>query len=260
MIPNFRQHWPPRQPCAIVIRARRLWLTALACVSALALSACGGSGKHASTPAATTPAGVVVQVGDMSIARALYEHWMRIGAATVNPPTPGSPPPVPLVFEPPAFTACIAQSRARGHGANDTTAQLKSRCRQLYAGIQARVLNFLITGYWLRGEAAAEGISVAPTEVQRRFEQERRAGYPTAKSFRQFQEASRQTPADLMFAVRTQLLSTKLLERYDRIHGRSPSDSSGVEELNQGIRSRWTKVTDCLPGYVVRDCSRYRAP
>jgi hypothetical protein len=252
-----------------VVIVRRLLLMCLACVSALALSACGGSGGHAPTPARTAPTparvapptgDVVVQVGDMSIGRALYEHWMRIGAATVNPPPPGRPAPRPFVFEPPAFAACIAQSRAAGHGGRATTAQLRSSCRQIYAGIQARVLNFLITGYWLRGEAVAEGIAVSPAEVRRRFEQERRANYPTPESFHRFQEASRQTPADLMFAVATQLLSTKLLERYERAHGRSPSASSGIEELNRRIKSSWTKLTKCLPGYVVRDCSQYRQP
>jgi hypothetical protein len=270
MIPNFGRSGGARScsDLAPAIRARRVWLACLACVPALVLSACGGgSGGHArpaarvaptAAKAATPPGGVVVRVGDMGIGRALYEHWMRIGAATVNPPVPGRPAPGPLVYEPPAFAACIAQSRVAGGGAHATTAQLRSSCRQVYAGIQARVLNFLITGYWVRGEAAAEGISVSPAEVRQRFEQERRANYPTADSFRRFQETSRQTPADLMFAVVTQLLSTRMLERYERAHGRSPSASSGVEELNRRIRSGWTKMTDCLPGYVVRDCSKYR--
>lgn len=179
---------------------------------------------------------------------------MKVGAATVSAPTPGSPPTPIVEYEPPDYTTCIAHLRASAARPHSTTAELRATCEQTHASIQARILNFLITGYWLREQALAEGLSVSPAEVRRRFAEEKRASYPTASSFRRFQEASRQTSADLMFAVETQLLSRKLLEKFDR----GKAEQSKVDAFNQSIRRKWTPKTDCRPGYIVKDCKQYR--
>jgi hypothetical protein len=159
----------------------------------------------------------------------------------------------PVAYEPSDFTACVAHLLRTG-APRSSAAQLKVRCEQTYEGIRARILNFLITGYWLRGEAAAEGISVSQAEVQKQFEAVKRAQYPTAASFRRLLDASRQTVSDLMFAVQTQMLSTRLLEKFTKDYGKGRSEQATIAAFNRAIRSKWTARTDCRPGYVVKDC------
>jgi hypothetical protein len=184
---------------------------------------------------------------------------MEIGAATVEMPRPTGPVPKPLAYEPPKFTACVAHLGA-GAGAQTaaSAAQLRARCKKTYEGIEDRVLNFLITGYWLRGEAAEQHGAVPEAEVHKKFEEEKRRKYPTATSFRRLREASRQTVPDLEFAVETQLLSGKLLEKFTREHPHESSERATITAFNGSIRSKWTPKTDCRPGYVVPDCRQYR--
>lgn len=240
---------------------------ALPIVVGLLLAGCSGAtSKHATSMASPAPAqgpapsaAEVARVGTTSLTGATYNHWMAIGAATVEMPPPGAPVPAPLTYQPPAFTECVAQLRAKAPSRSNAP-QLKARCRRTYDGIRNRILKFLITGYWLRAEAAEEHASVTEAEVRRQFDDERRAGYPSAASFRRLQEASHQSVADLMFAVETQMLSAKLLEKFTEEHGHGSLEQTTISAFNRMIKAKWTTRTDCRPGYVVADCRQYRRP
>ena len=182
---------------------------------------------------------------------------MAIGAATVEMPKPTGPLPKVVEYVPPEFTACVAQLRANAPSST-SSASLRGECRRTYEGIQARVLSFLITGYWLRGEAAEQHASVSEAEVRKEFDEERRARYSTAASFRRLQEASRQTVSDLMFAVETRMLSAKLLENFMSTHGKGKSEQATIAAFNKSVRSTWAPKTNCQPGYVLPDCEQYK--
>ena len=91
-------------------------MAVLALLTGLLLAACGADArKHtwpvpgetdASGPSRATA--TVVQVGARPITGATYEHWLAVGAATVDMPKLGKPLPTPIAYEPPRFTACIA--------------------------------------------------------------------------------------------------------------------------------------------------------
>jgi hypothetical protein len=231
----------------------------------LTLTSCGTSERHPSRavaagqatrlPAATA---AIVRVGDATISPATYAHWMTIGEATVEEPKPTGPLPTLVAYQPPEFAACVAHLRAQAR-ASASVASLHAKCERTYEGIRARILGFLITGYWLRGEAAASHVSVSQAEVHRKFEEEREVNYPTAASFRRLQEASRQTVADLEFAVETQLLSTRLLGRFAVETGHNESEPATIAAFNRHIESTWVPRTDCAAGYVVKDCRQFRA-
>jgi hypothetical protein len=228
-------------------------------VLATALLVSGCSSQHAThvEKASSTPGGdVVIQVGPTPITLASYEHWMAIGDATVELPKPGGPLPQPLAYDPPDFTACV--DRARSRAPKTSLAALKARCQRTFDGIQARILGFLITGYWLRDQAAAEGVSVSQTEVERQLDEERRAHYPTAASFSRLLEASHQTVSDLAFAVETQILSAKLFKRFTAAHGQGTSEQAHIAAFNSQIKHEWTGRTNCRAGYVMADCVQYR--
>ena len=236
----------------------------MALLAGVILASCGSStNKRAARLATSAAAGpapasaVVAEVGTTPINGATYDHWMAIGAATVEMPKPSGPLPRPVAYEPPDFAACVAHLRTTAPRST-TTAQLTARCKKTYEGIQARILDFLITGYWLRGQAAEQHASVTEAEVRTNFEEERRRHYPTAAAFRRLQEASRQTVPDLMFAVETQMLSAKLLEKFTKEHSHEKSEQTTIAAFNKSISSTWIPKTDCQPGYVVKDCRQYK--
>jgi hypothetical protein len=234
----------------------------IAVILGVALGSCGGSSKHtantdtSASAALPASAAVVVAVGGTSITGAMYDHWMAIGAATVEMLKPRGPLPKPLIYDPPGFTACVAHLRKSAPKATPTS-PLRAECKATYEGVRARILNFLITGYWLRGEAAEQHVSITEAEVRKKFEEERRA-YPTAASFRRLQEASHQTVPDLMFAVETQMLSAKLLEKFTKSHTHATTQQATVGAFNKSIINTWTPKTSCQPGYVVKDCREYK--
>jgi hypothetical protein len=239
-------------------------LVVLVLCSAFALMSCGSSPHNTARVASSTsvtsprPSGsAVVQIGDAAISPAAYAHWMAIGAATVEMPKPTGPLPTVTEYTPPAFTACVARRRALVASANRIPA-LRSECRKIYEGIQARVLNFLVTGYWLRGEAAEMHASVSQAEVHRKFKEYRQEDFPTPAAFQRLEEASHQSVRDLEFAVETRMLSTRLLERFTRRVGNGKTEQATITAFNRYIASRWLPRTSCKPGYVVKDCKQYR--
>jgi hypothetical protein len=228
----------------------------------LMLSACGSS-RHASStasvpaPPSSVPSGaVVVQVGNTAITRAQYEHWMRIGDATVQKPLPGHPISKPIDYEPPDFTECIARLRANAL-VPETTSQLKAKCQQTFHSIQTRILRFLINGYWLREEASEDRIPLSSAELQKEFEQIKAHEFPTAAAFQRLLAASRQTVSDLMFAVETEMLSTRLQQKFSKPETKETPENS-VEALNKRLVAKWTPRTSCLPGYIILACRQYR--
>jgi hypothetical protein len=243
----------------------RLFVLLFGLALAATLGACGSaSSRHGTVPAqvANRAAGpvsagrVVVRVGSTRITGETYDHWLTIGEATVQMPRAGRPAPTPVAYVPPRFTACV--TRLRGASPSDGDAQLKDRCRRAYEAIQARILGFLITGDWLREEARERHVSVTPTAVQSRFEEERRSHYPKAVDFKRLQETTRQTVPDLEFAVKTEMLSGRLLDQFAKRTGREAASPKAVAAFNHAIVARWTPRTDCEAGYVVRDCRQYR--
>jgi hypothetical protein len=234
-------------------------------IVSLILASCGSgdprrSGADSALVTAAQPGGrVPVQIGLTSITKAVYEHWMRIGEATVRLPVPGQPPPRPIPYDPPKFASCVASLKNTVPRSRATTSQLKAKCARTYRGVQERILNFLITGYWLRGAAAGEPVSITEAEVHRKFEAERRADYPTRASFHRLEQASRQTIPDLEFAVETRMLSAKLLQHFIKTHGHE-SEEAAIAAFNKTIRDEWVPKTSCATGYVVPDCKQYHPP
>jgi hypothetical protein len=242
----------------------RLYLIGRVAVSALALTllSCGGgaSSKPETEHARKSPPSQsVVVVGGTSITRAAYEHWMRIGAATVTRPIANGPMPAPVTYKPPDFAACVAQAR-QGPLKSAPTPPLRAECKATYESIQRRVLSFLIIGYWLRAAAAEVHASVTPAEVRERFEEERKSHYPTTQALRRLEEVSRQTVPDLEFAVETQMLSARLLSLFAKEHRDQRNEQAAVPAFNKSIKSKWSARTRCLPGYVVPDCKQHHPP
>lgn len=240
------------------IRSLLSVLTALA-IGAV-LSSCGGAAEPAipaytstypTTPVA--PARVIAQVGHSPITGALYDHWLAISASGLESHTSGSVLVKPITFDPPRFLACIAHLKAKTPQAS--TAHLKATCRADYTKIKTLTLNLLLTGYWVREDAAARGIAVPESEVEARFEAEQKEQFPTPTAFHKFQEETLQGKPDLMFAIKSQLLTSLLFRQYAKEH-KGLSEKAAAAAYEKSLE-RWKAHTRCSAGYVIKYCREF---
>jgi parvulin-like peptidyl-prolyl isomerase len=100
------------------------------------------------------------------------------------------------------------------------------------------VMQALISDLWILGEAQERGIRVSDKQVARELQRERRAAFPSQRSFKRFLRQTGQTVADLEFKTRIDLLTGKLQAVID------PDE----------FASKWKARTLCAPGFGVQDC------
>jgi foldase protein PrsA len=175
-------------------------------VLAGALSACGGD---------SVPGNAVIRVGDSSIKKTTFTHWMNIAAISsqqaLNPNSSQKPQPP----QPPNFSACVAEKAktapkpAKGQP-TPTTAQFKAQCKQEYEGLRDQVLQFLVSSQWIINESADQGVKVTDAEVNKQFQQTKKQSFPKEKDFQKYLANSGMSVQDLLFRVRGNLLSDKL--------------------------------------------------
>jgi foldase protein PrsA len=189
---------------------RSLALCAFFVLPALLISACGGG----------VPGNSVVQVGDQTIKKSTFDHWMKIAAVSqqsqANPSQTGAPKVV--LPDPPNFTKCIANKKATapapGKGVPEPTqTQLKGQCQQEYNQLRDQVLQFLIRGNWIEQETTKQNVKVSNKEVQSQIDAAIKQAFPNPSQFQQFLVRSGLTQADVFYQQRNQLLQQKLTEK-----------------------------------------------
>ena len=178
-------------------------------VVAIALAACGGS---------SIPGNSVAKVGDTSITKDDFNHWLRIAAISsqgqTNPDI-ASGKAQAQIPDPPDFKQCIANKTktaptpAKGQPA-PTTAQFKQQCQTEYNGLRDQVLQFLISAQWIVGEADDQGVKVTDAEVNKQFDTTKKQSFPKEADFQTFLKSSGLALDDLKFRVKVQALSDKL--------------------------------------------------
>ncbi len=172
------------------------------------LAACGSSG---------IPGDAVVKVGDATIKKTTFTHWLQIAsissAGAADPAAAAAPKPkIPV---PPEYTACIADKKktapkpAKGQP-EQTNAQFKTQCKTEYEGLRDQVLQFLISSEWISGEASDQDVKVTDKEVKKQFDMTKKQSFPKQADFDKFLKSSGMTLNDLLFRVRLDTLSNKL--------------------------------------------------
>ena len=250
----------------------------------IAMAAAVLSGMPAVPAAAQQPSlpdGVVARVGQEQISERQFRHWLRIG-------TRGESTPV----DPPRFERCIAVKRERPSERPPSERELRSRCRDRYEAMRASTMLFLLHRVWVRQESAARGIAVAPEQVSRAFERQKREAFPTERAFREFLRSSGMTQADILQRIEFDMLQRRLIgavtanvpevtredvERYYARHRRRFSELSpasarrairvqltaarrqrATARFLDEFRSRYRAMTTCAKGYVIDACSNGR--
>lgn len=167
---------------------------------AIGLAACGGDSIRRGD--------VIARVGPRSITKTELSHWMAVLASEHTVP------------DPPRYTACVAHKEAVAH--QFKTATLAAECQQQYRALRQQVLDFLITKYWLIGEASDEHVGVSQQEVERRLGAKKKS-YPNGDAeFKQSLKAIAQTVADVEFEIRAEL---------------------AVEKIRQAMNARESRIT-----------------
>ncbi len=256
-------------------RARQILAFPLvaACLVALLISACGGAGgehstAHSSAAArkATAPTGsaepepaprlgaeVVVRVDADSITRAMVVQWMREKIGQFFYEYASRRPPARLVTEPADYAACVASLEAiaphfgaAAHQAAPTSAQLMSKCEDLYTSFKEDALLYLIPSYWTISFMAEHGLKVSEPELQRALRATEAKAQRHGATFEEFLVSHARTLAQERFLTMIELLRQKLNEGVRR-RGRFAKEAITA-----------TVVARCRPGYVVSYCRGYK--
>jgi foldase protein PrsA len=202
---------------AMFSKYRSLALCAFFVLPALALSACGSD----------VPGNSVAKIGDQTIRKSTFDHWMSIAAVSQagQTNTTGGTPPKAQIPDPPNFTKCVANKKAtaakpaKGQP-EPTEAQLKGQCKQEYNTLRDQVLEFLIRGNWIEQETAKQNVKVSDKEVRKQIDAAVKQAFQNPGDFQKFLQRSGLTQADVFYQQRNQLLQQKLTEKVTKAQGK----------------------------------------
>lgn len=189
--------------CARLVRAKLAIVSVCLALpaAALGLSACGG-----------VPGNAVAKVDGETISKSEFDHWMKVATLSQSP----NPNGVAVVPDSPNFTKCIAdkakQQPKTAKGKPNTT-QLKAQCKAQYEQTRNQVMGFLISYEWLKKEAKDLGVKVTDKDVQKSFDQQKKAAFPKPADFQKFLKSSGMNEDDLHKRVELDLLQTKITEK-----------------------------------------------
>ncbi len=216
--------------------SRFLALCAFFVVTAVALTACGGD---------SIPGNAVAKIGDDSISKDTFNHWMKVAAiSSAGGGEPDQPKGSAQVPVPPAFEQCIKEKRekapkpAKGQP-KPTDAQFKAQCQQEYNGLRDQVLQFLISSQWIQGEAADKDVSVSDKEVDKQFADTKKQSFPKEKDFEEFLKTSGMTLEDIKFRVKLDALSNKL--RAKVVKGKDKVDAKEIQTYYDKNKQRFAQ-------------------
>jgi hypothetical protein len=127
-------------------------------------------------------------------------------------------------------------------------------------GVTEESLGFLISSDWLVDEARALHIHLAARTVRRNFERVRAQQFPKPGEFGAFMKRTGQTPADLMFRVRLNLLSKRIEAHVEAKARGVQAQQRALSRFIKDFKRHWQSRTYCTTEYAVPDCGHIVAP
>ena len=218
----------------MTLHKRTALAAALLAAVALVVSACGGG---------AIPGNSVATVGDQTIKRDTFDHWMKIIAistAAQNNPNAAKTATVP---DAPDFKQCIANAKkaapkpAKGQP-EPTEAQFKSQCQQQYSQFKTEVLGFLIRSTWLDQEAQKQGVKVTNSEVQKQIDDIKKQQFTQKGSYEKFLQSAGLTNEDVLFQQRVQQLQNKITQKITK--GKDKVTDAQIEAYYNKNKSRFS--------------------
>jgi len=170
-----------------------------------------------SEPTAASPEQLVACVGSQPITGSSFSHWASI-AEKSDPPPKGAP--------------------SASHATE----------------VRNEVMAFLISSYWVIGEAQSLAVDVSTRAVRRSFERIRREQFPRRREFADFLKRSGETVADLLFRVRLMLSSERIQQHVLSGHHGARNQANALERFVEMFKAKWRGQTYCTALYAVSDC------
>lgn len=172
---------------------------------AVGVSACGGG----------LPGNSVATVGDQTIKRDTFDHWMRIITISQASQTNPNAAKAAAVPDSPDFEKCVAAKKKTApkpaKGQPETTdAQFKTQCKQQYDQFKSEVLGFLIRSTWLDQEATKMNVKVTDKEVQKQIDDIKKQQFTQKGSYEKFLQTAGLTNEDVLFQQRVRELQNKI--------------------------------------------------
>jgi foldase protein PrsA len=172
---------------------------------AVGVSACGGG----------LPGNSVATVGDQTIKRDTFDHWMRIITISQASQTNPNAAKTAAVPDSPDFQKCVAAKKKTApkpaKGQPETTdAQFKTQCKQQYDQFKGEVLGFLIRSTWLDQEATKMKVKVTDKEVQKQIDDIKKQQFTQKGSYEKFLQTAGLTNEDVLFQQRVRELQNKI--------------------------------------------------
>jgi foldase protein PrsA len=223
---------PDLEMMALKTRTAPLLAAALV-AAALGVSACGGGG---------VPGNSVATVGDQTIKRSTFDHWMKIIAISQAGQTNPAAAKTAKVPDAPDFKQCAADKKktaakpAKGQP-EPTEAQFVSQCKQQYEQFKTEVLGFLIRSTWLDQEATKQGVKVTDKELQKQIADSKKQQFTQKGSYEKFLQNAGLTNEDVLFQQRVRQLQDKITQKVTK--GKDTVTDAQIEAYYNKNKSRF---------------------
>ena len=176
-------------------------------------------------------------------------------APTVCPPQSSAPtaPPSP----PPTVVACVGSREITlasfEHWSEVAKAAPGPQPPSTHEIVE-QVMGFLLSVEWVRGEARARHVHVAPAVVRRKFEHLRKLQFHKLRQFRTFLRKTKETVADILMRIEVQLLAGAIQKRVTAGKRGPKAQGRALSRFAERFQKKWKRSTYCAPAYAIPDC------
>jgi parvulin-like peptidyl-prolyl isomerase len=209
-------------------------VVSLLAAAALGVSACGGGG---------VPGNSVATVGDQTIKRDTFDHWMKIIAisqAGQSNPAAAKDAKVP---DAPDCKQCIADKKktaakpAKGQP-EPTEAQFKTQCKQQYDQFEQQVMGFLIRSTWLDQEANRLKVKVSDKTITKQIDDIKKQQFAQKGSYEKFLQGAGLTNEDVLYQQRIRELQNQITSKVTK--GKDKVTDAQIEAYYNKNKSRFS--------------------
>jgi foldase protein PrsA len=199
----------------------------------LGVSACGGG----------MPGNSVATVGDQTIKRNTFDHWMKIIAISQAGQTNPAAAKTAKVPDAPDFKQCIADKKktaakpAKGQP-EPTEAQFKTQCQQQYEQYKTQVLGFLIRSTWLDQEATRLKVKVADKTIVKQIDDIKKQQFAQKGSYEKFLQGAGLTNEDVLYQQRIRELQNQITSKVTK--GKDKVTDAQIEAYYNKNKSRFS--------------------
>jgi foldase protein PrsA len=208
-------------------------VAAVLTAAVLGVSACGGG----------MPGNSVATVGDQTIKRGTFDHWMKIIAISQAGQANPAAAKTATVPDAPDFKQCIAEKKktaakpAKGQP-EPTDATFKSQCQQQYDQFKTQVLGFLIRSTWLDQEANRLKVKVSDKTITKQIDDIKKQQFAQKGSYEKFLQGAGLTNEDVLYQQRIRELQNQITSKVTK--GKDKVTDAQIEAYYNKNKSRFS--------------------